>query len=154
MTVAEYLQKLCMFSGLNSELVNIEVEETERRLEARLEVPEEKVDLFVGGKGETLYSIQHLLRLCFNREYPDKSIILDINNYRQRREERLKEKAVFIGQEVKQTGQARTLRHLNSYERYLVHTTIAEEEGFEELSTESEDAGDQRWLTIKYKHEK
>ncbi len=153
MTVKKYLKKLCLFLGLKQDQVEIEVNETERRLEANLSVPEEKASLFIGSKGETLYAIQHLLRLNFNQEFEDKSIVLDINSYRQEREERLIEKAVYIAQEVKQTGQARTLRHLNSYERYLVHTAIAEREEFEDLTTQSEDAGDQRWLTIKPKAE-
>ena len=47
-----------------------------------------------------------------------------------------------------ETGEEKVFRYLNSYERYLVHTTIADDESLVGITTYSANVGDQRWLTI------
>ncbi len=151
MTINEYLEKLTLFSGLKEEKIKTEVEKLEDRVEIKLTVPEEKASLFIGTKGETLYAVQHMVRLVFRNEYPDKRVILDINDYRQEKETELINKAKELARQVLQTKETEVLTSLNSYERYLVHSAIAEDEDLQAVTTESYDERNQRVLTIKLK---
>jgi spoIIIJ-associated protein len=153
MTINKYLKKLTLFSGLKEENIEIEIEKTEERVEIKLTVPEEKASLFIGTRGETLYAIQHMVRLVFRKKYSEKRIVLDINNYRQEKEDKLIAKAKRAADQVLETGETEVLTNLNSYERYLVHTAIAEDENLGEVTTESYDEVDQRVLTIKLKEQ-
>ena len=158
MKISQYLEKVCLFAGLEQESVEVIIQEIEDRIEVNLMVPEEDASLFIGSKGETLYALQYLLRLTFKDEFPDTNLVLDINGYRQQKEQKLIEKAMTSAQKVSETGQPVTFRYLNSYERYLIHTAVAEEASLEGITTESEDVElegvkNERWLTIKVKDE-
>ena len=148
MTIQEYLTKTCEFIGLEEAEFEIDVVDSEDRVEISLSVPEEKASQFIGGKGANLYALQHLVRLVFKDEYENKRIILDINQYRGEKETNLVDQAVKAAQYALETGEEKVFRYLNSYERYLVHTTIADDESLVGITTYSANVGDQRWLTI------
>lgn len=151
MTVQEYLEKIFIFTGVNEENIGVEINDSDRRLEIVLDVPEDQASLFIGTRGETLYSLQHLIRIVFKDDYPDKRIVLDVNGYRQDKKDDLVEKALLLAEEVKKTGYERIMRRLNSYERYLIHDAISNEEGMEDVTTESFDEGTGRSLMIRLK---
>ena len=153
MKITQYLKKICLFSGLSQEAVEVVVQEVEDRIEVNLAVPDKDASLFIGRKGETLYALQYLLRLTFKDEFPDQNLVLDINEYRHEKEQKLIEKAIASAQRVSETGQPVTFRYLNSYERYLVHSAVADDPTLDEVTTESEDVDNDRWLTIKTKNE-
>lgn len=150
MTIQEYLEKTLEHLGIEGE-VEIATEESDDRFRISITVPQEEVALLIGSRGETIDAIELLTKLTFKDEYEGKRIILDINEYRIQQEERLKEKALNIAYQVLETGRAYELRYLNSYERFLVHSILAEEEGLEELETFSEDKESGRVLVIALK---
>ncbi len=151
MTVQEYINKILLFTGVEESDVDIDIAETESRLEIGLTVPEDKASLFIGARGEALYSLQHLIRIIFKDDYESKRIVLDVNGYKQEKKDDLVEKALLLAEEVKKTGYERVMRRLNSYERYLIHDAIANEEGLEDVTTESFDEGTGRSLMIRLK---
>jgi spoIIIJ-associated protein len=106
----------------------------------------------IGNRGETLEAIELLTKLSFKDEYPDKLIVLDINQYKIRQEERLKEKALSLAQRVLETGMPCEFRYLNSYERHLVHEVIAENPDFKDLQSHSEDRDLGRVLIVDLKN--
>lgn len=148
MKIEEYLNKICLFVGLNPDDAEVVIQEVKDRLEISLTVPQDIASYFIGRKGETLYALQYLIRITFGDEHPDLNIVLDINGYQKEREDKLVEKAIRTAQRVLETGEATELRNLNSYERYLVHSAIAEDPELEELTTESKTVYGERWLTI------
>ena len=148
MTIQEYLAKTCEFIGLDETEYEIGVIEGDDRVKISLSVPEEKASQFIGGKGSNLEALQHLVRLVFKDEYQDKRIILDINQYRGEKENDLIDQAKRAAQHVLETGEEKVFRYLNSYERYLVHATVADDESLKGVATYSTDADNQRWLII------
>ena len=56
-------------------------------------------------------------------------VILDVNGYREKREDKLAELAVRLAEEAKESGEDRVLEPLDPRERRVVHLTLAEEEG-------------------------
>lgn len=151
MTISEYLNKLYTYLGGSQEELEMHIEETPERVEIALTLPEEEVSLFIGSRGETLEALETLLRSVFHDEYEDKKIIIDINGYVQRKEEKLKENALHVAYQVLDTGRPYVFGYLNSYERYLIHSAISEDPELEDIETFSEDEESGRVLVIQLK---
>lgn len=148
MTIQEYLEKTVVFIGIDPETIDVNVKQKQDRIEIELTVPEEKTSQFIGGQGRNLFALQHLVRLVFRNDFPDKNIVLDINDYRVEKEQELVQEVKQAAEQVIETGQEKVYRYLNSYERYLVHSAIAEDANFKAVTTYSADVDNQRWLTI------
>lgn len=148
MTIADYLKKICYFVGLDEEAVEVQIQETDQRTEVKLFLSEDIANQFIGSGGRNLEAIQYLVGTTFKDELEGKKVSLDINNYLQDKESRLVESALRMASEVKKTGQAKTLCRLNSYERYLIHSAIGQDENLSGVSTYSTTVRDQRYLVI------
>ncbi|MFA6814617.1 MAG: KH domain-containing protein [Candidatus Pacebacteria bacterium] len=147
MKIEEYISKLIEHLGFEGE-IEIKIEEGDERVHINIQTDEKDTALLIGNKGETLSAIELLTKLSFKDDYPDKRIVLDINQYKLRQEERLKEKALSLANRVLETGKSYEFRYLNSYERHLVHEVIANEIGLESLTSYSEDRDLGRVLII------
>lgn len=148
MTLSEYINKTLLFIGLNEEEFSLEIDKQDKRVEIKIFVPEDITSRFIGAKGRNLYALQYLTRVVFREEYPNKNIVLDINSYREEKEEKLVMGAKAAARQVLETSREKVYRYLNSYERYLIHAAISEDEELEGVATYSANVGDQRWLTI------
>ena len=114
-------------------------------------VPSTDVALLIGNHGETLEALELLTKLSFKDDFVGKRIMLDINEYRAALENRLKEKAVNTARLVLETKEAQEMYGLNSYERFLVHSVLAEDESLVDVESVSEDRDEERVLIIKLK---
>ena len=153
MKIQEYLEKLIKHLGVDDEF-EILIEELEDRLKISITVPATDVALLIGNRGETLEALELLTKLSFKDEFPDKRIILDINEYRSASENRLKEKALGLAHKAIETKQAQEMYDLNSYERYLVHSVLTEnveDEELKKVESFSEDRDEERVLIIRLK---
>ncbi|MET0799716.1 MAG: RNA-binding cell elongation regulator Jag/EloR [Actinomycetota bacterium] len=100
-----------------------------------LDGPEDDMSLLIGSNGQTLEAIQELTRMAVGRRLDQRvRVIVDVEDYRKRREERLGERARELAERVRETGREEELEPMNSYERKLVHDAVAEIEGVETLS--------------------
>jgi len=93
----------------------------------------------IGKHGRTLEALQFITNLIVEKitgEQP--KILLDIENYRERRAQHLMEIAKKTGEYVARTGKSRLLDPLNPYERRLVHMALQDNES---VKTESEGNG-------------
>lgn len=147
MTIQEYLQKTIQHLGIDENL-SIQVSEGDERIEISIEVPEKQAALLIGNRGENMEALELLTKLAFKKDFEGKRILLDVNHYRQQMMEKLKEKALEVAERVLETKRPFEFRNLNSFERYQIHSAIAEDERFQELTTFSEDRDDRRVLLI------
>jgi len=150
MKIQEYLEKLIKHLGVEDDF-EIVLEETEDRLKIAITVPSSDVALLIGNHGETLEALELLTKLSFKDDFVGKRIMLDINEYRAALENRLKEKAIDMAQLVLETKEAQEMYGLNSYERFLVHSVLAEDETLSGVESVSEDRDEERVLVIKLK---
>lgn len=90
-----------------------------------------KMGNVIGYRGETLDSLQYLVSLVINKnhEVPYKRVILDVENYRLKREETLKRVADKTAYKVRRNRRAYKLEPMNPYERRIIHSALQEEEG-------------------------
>ncbi|GIK84493.1 MAG: hypothetical protein BroJett025_11150 [Patescibacteria group bacterium] len=155
MTIETFLTQLCEHCGVAKEDIKLDIENLESEIIIDLHLPEEDSGIFIGHHGEGIDSIQRLLRIIFQDDTSkdtDKKITLNINNYREKRSDRLKDLTYTIGNKVLQTGNPYTFNsYLPAHERFIVHSTLSEEPGFGELESVSSGDGRNRKLTIQLK---
>jgi spoIIIJ-associated protein len=91
--------------------------------------------LLIGRHGQTLEAIQELARMAVGRRLDQRvRVIVDVQDYRKRREAKLVEQAVAMAEKVATTGREEELDPMNAYERKLVHDAVAEVPGVETSS--------------------
>ncbi len=107
---------------------------------------EETVGLMIGRRGETLRSLQFLLNTLVNRHvgrWPQ--IVIDVGNYRQRRQESLEGLARRVAEQVRTTGRPQILDPMQAYDRRIVHMALREDGS---VYTESTGEGENRKITV------
>ncbi|MGL5692825.1 MAG: RNA-binding cell elongation regulator Jag/EloR [Peptostreptococcaceae bacterium] len=104
----------------------------------------------IGRRGETLDSIQFLTGLALNKINKDSHlrVLVDIENYRSKREESLIKYANKVARDVKKTKRTRKLDYMNPYERRIVHSALQNDKY---VITYSEGTDPYRRLVIEYK---
>ena len=104
--------------------------------------------ILIGKHGQTLDALQYLTNLTTNQgENARYFIMLDVENYRHRREETLKQLAHRLANRVKQNGESVTLEPMNGYERKIIHVALQNDS---EVRTESEGKDPYRHVVIYY----
>lgn len=102
--------------------------------------------LIIGKKGKTLEALQFLVNLIVNhRTGSSKKIILDIEEYRAKRERALRKMSKEIAAKVSKTGKPWVLEPMNPFERRLIHLTLQNDS---RVTTKSEGQGIYRKVKI------
>lgn len=107
---------------------------------------EETVGLMIGKRGEMLRSLQFLLNTIVQRSsgrWPQ--IVVDVGNYRQRRQESLQSLARRVSEQVRATGRPVALDPMQSYDRRIIHMALREDAT---VYTESTGEGENRRITV------
>ena len=104
----------------------------------------------IGRRGETLDSIQFLTGLALNKinKESDFRVLVDIENYRSKREDSLVRYANKMAREVAKTKKTKKLDYMNPYERRIVHSALQNDKY---VTTYSEGTDPYRRLVIEYK---
>jgi len=151
MKIEEYLRGLLNLMLFDN--YGVEVEEDEHYITLRVSLPEEESGVLIGYHGDTLASIRRLLHTVFVNEIGQRHIILHINDYRNRREEKIKQLVDRGVRHVRQTGRPYKLYRLDSAERFFAHNLIASEPRYAGYETYSQDTPDGRVFFIAEKSE-
>jgi len=94
---------------------------------ARLNVRGDDLGVLIGRRGEKLASLQHLVNLIVGRREGQRHrIAIDVENYRGRREEQLRDVAERAAKRVVQTGKIIQLEAMPAIERRVVHMALLE----------------------------
>jgi spoIIIJ-associated protein len=96
---------------------------------------EDDMALLIGRHGQTLDAIQELTRMVVGRRLDERvRVIVDVEDYRKRRETRLEENARDAAERVLRTGMEEALEPMNPFERKIVHDAVAAIDGVESSS--------------------
>jgi spoIIIJ-associated protein len=94
---------------------------------SKLNVRGEDLGILIGRRGEKLASIQHIVNLIVARkEGQHHRIAIDVENYRGRREDQLRDVAERAAKRVAQTGRIIQLEPMPAIERRIVHMALVE----------------------------
>ena len=121
-----YLEKV--LAGLGSEGLTFTVAETDDG--AKISISGDDTGVIIGHRGETLDALQYLASLAATKKGSGYyRVVLNIGNYRQKREKTLEGVAKKTAAQVLKTGRSRSLEPMNPYERRIIHTTVQTIEG-------------------------
>jgi spoIIIJ-associated protein len=109
----------------------------------------ENLGLLIGRRGETLSALQLLVSLIVSHRTKHRMrIIVDAENYRERREENLRSLALRVAQQVRNYRRSIALEAMPPHERRIVHIALADSK---DISTESIGEGEARRVVISLK---
>lgn len=135
-----------MFQAMH---MNVSIETKLKEKQLSIELSGDEIGVLIGKRGQTLDSIQYLVSLVVNKgNSPYISILLDTENYRQRRKETLESLAYNLAKKVKQTKRNVVLEPMNPYERRIIHSTL---QGNHYVETVSEGEDPYRHIVVKPK---
>lgn len=125
-----------VFSKMNVE-VDIETEENEESMMLRIQGRDSGI--IIGRRGETLDALQYLTSLVVNKNKEEyKRVTIDIENYRQKREETLIRLASRLAERVARYRKNVTLEPMNPYERRIIHSSLQDNKMVETYSVGDE----------------
>ena len=91
--------------------------------------------LLLDDKGQNLKALEHLARLLAFKEANKKvGLVLDLNDFLEKRNNRILELARLVAEKVESSGKSFVLRPMSAYERRLIHLELA---GRPKIKTES-----------------
>ena len=103
--------------------------------------------ILIGKNGQTLKALETLCRAKINMEWNVYvKIILDVENYKEKRVQALERLAIRTAKEVRDTKIPVALENMNSYERRIIHNKLA---NFKGISSASEGEEPNRHIVIK-----
>jgi spoIIIJ-associated protein len=138
----EFVAESTRLMGLDTEVVVTEIVPGEVSLEIR----GEGLGLLIGRHGATLDALQMLAGVVANSGYQAGArIIVDAENYRERRREMLRKMAIQQAEKAKESQQEVVIPDLKAFERRIVHLALVDDP---EIETYSEGEGDDRCIVI------
>lgn len=111
-----------------------------------IEIKGDDLGVLIGPRGETLDSLQFLSRLMVaHRLHRRSNFVVDIEGFRQRREQALTRLAERMAEKARQRGEPIGLEPMSAYERRIIHMTLRNSA---DVYTESAGEGKQRRVRI------
>jgi spoIIIJ-associated protein len=135
----EFLQKMSFHAEIEVSSQN------EKTILINLKMDEPQI--LIGERGRTLFEIQHLLKVILKRKIAEDFYIdLDINDYKKKKNEYLKEMAQSVADEVALNKEEKELSPMPSAERRIIHLELSDRK---DVITESIGREPERKVIIK-----
>ena len=145
--VLEYSKKLLkeIVEGMGIKDVIIESQRKDNYIKLTLHSSDNSI--LIGRDGRTLSSLQNLIRISVSNQIGIYvNIILDVENYKIKKEHNIERLAKKLAKEVLRTKEPITMDSMNSYERRLVHNALS---NFKGITSDSEGEEPNRRIVIK-----
>ena len=128
----EFLQKI--FHSMKIEVVMEKfVNKADSTVTLKLHGPD--MGILIGKHGQTLDALQYLTNLVANKNSSERiRIIIDVEDYRERRIETLSRLAVRLADKVKRNGERVVLEPMNPHERKIIHMALQNDRRITTLS--------------------
>ena len=109
--------------------LNVKIEVTELEERQMLNLCGDNLGILIGKHGQTLDALQYLVNLAANRNENQRvRFILDVENYRSRRSETLKNLSKTLAERAVRLNQDVRLEPMNRHERKVIHTSLQDNE--------------------------
>jgi len=141
--VRDIIKRFFEKTGFETEVQILELKEKTIPVKIKTEDPK----VLIGQNGQTLAEIQHLLKAMLSHQIPEQFYLdLDINEYKEKKIEYLKETARDLADTVSLTKKEKILSPMPAYERRIIHLELSNRP---DIKTESIGQGIERRITIK-----
>ena len=147
-TIKKAIQEMLEHMGFSSELETIDSHQgSTSRYNVRMRG---SISMLIGEHGNNLIAFEHILKKILNKNNtetdPEMKFTIDINDYRLKRLEELKQDVKTAAKEVRMYRKETLLRPMSSFERRIVHLLLAE---YPDITTESVGQDPNRRVIIK-----
>jgi len=124
--VQEFLLGLLRLIGMEGEVTI--VKEEEGCIHVTVNGP--RMGMLIGKRGNTLNALQYLCNVALRRNFSEekKQVLLDVGNYRKRREESLEKLASNMADKAKRTNREVSLEPMSPQERRIIHLALKDHE--------------------------
>jgi len=147
-TVADFLKEK-LIELLNNMGIETQLETSIRDEQIKIKMYSDKNSILIGKNGQTLTAIQTILRqMVFNELDAYPYILLDVENYKEKKISNIERTAKRIAREVSKTKIDATMEDMNSYERRIVHNVLT---NYKHVTTISKGEEPNRHVVISYK---
>lgn len=121
-----YLEDLLVKMNIEGK---VEIKEDREKLEA--EIFGGDVGALIGRRGKSLSDLQYLINVIMRRQFSklNKIIVIDVENYRARRENTLKQLAKSVAKKVYQENVEQKLEPMTPQERRIIHLALHDYSG-------------------------
>ena len=135
---------------LHNAKINADVIATQENNLIKIDIKGKEATTLIGRRGQTLDAVQFLTSLALNKINKDSHsrVLVDIENYREKREQSLIRYANKVAREVAKTKKTKKLDYMNPYERRIIHSALQNDKY---VITYSEGEEPHRRLVIEYK---
>ncbi|MBA7595361.1 hypothetical protein ES703_02323 [subsurface metagenome] len=119
---------------------------TTGRVPIALDISGEDLGILIGRRGQTLSALQYLVYLMVSHQMKAQVYLsMDVEGYRERRQEALRNLALRMAERVKATGHSVTLEPMPARERRIIHMALQD---YPDVTTHSIGEGEARKVTI------
>jgi spoIIIJ-associated protein len=142
--VSELLEKMKVRASVSAEY--LPATDSRNRVPVRVNIQGDDLSYLIGRQAETLNALQYISSLIINKEIGRSiPLIVDVEGYRDRRENQLRQIARRMADQAVSTGRRQVLEPMPANERRIVHIELRENP---EISTESIGEEPRRKVTI------
>lgn len=125
---AERVGKAFLIETLRQMGLEVEIQVSKKDDYILFEIIGENLGIVIGRRGDTLDALQFLLNLVLNKESGERvKGIIDIENYRAKREESLENLAIRLAAKARRTGRKVILEPMNPQERRIIHMVLQDD---------------------------
>ena len=134
-----HFENVSVFGNLEGSIIKLDAK-----------VDERDTGIAIGKGGATLDAIELIIRKSIDSRANNLRVNIDINNYKKRRDEKIKELAADTARKVAKSKKPWNLKYMNSYERRLAHEEISKHPN---VSSHSEGQEPKRYVVVDYNGE-
>jgi spoIIIJ-associated protein len=144
----EFLKKI--FKSMHK---NIQIECIEEDINYKFNLIGDDLGVLIGKHGQTLDSLQYLTNMAANKNVTGARvrIVLDVENYRKRREETLCQLAERLANKARKYRTKVVLEPMNRHERKIIHMALQD---YADIITYSDGVEPHRKIVVDIKHNK
>ena len=144
-TVTQVIKEILTYLGLEADIIH----ETTATQGDVFHLKCSESSLLIGRQGANLHALEILARIISARRLsiPKIVFILDIDDYRLKRDWFLRQTAKAAAEQAKFSGRVTHLEPMPSFERRIVHEFLQEK--FPDIISESEGDGSKRHIVVK-----
>lgn len=141
--IQKLAQELLDLAGVRSEVEVVKVDKDSFEVNIKTEG---EAGLLIGFRGENIQSIQTLLGIMVKNKLGEwKRITVNVGDYREKQESKLKELADSIATRAVETKEAQPIYNLNAMQRRVVHMYLAQRG---DVTSESQGEEPNRYLVV------
>jgi spoIIIJ-associated protein len=150
-TLENILEKMGIEATVSYQAGSTLIDDEDKSMPSVYNIEGDELGILIGRRGQTLSCLQYIVKIISANKMQESlsPMVIDVNGYKERRFQVLRELAERVAEQVENSGKSCTLEPMPAYERRIIHVALADHQG---VSTESVGFGEDRKVSINPKY--